>query len=267
MNEQTASEVRASLVNSYDQFFQAVGFQFDDRKYQGFANLGYFESETATMSAASENMMERLLGLLRKREGLILDVGCGLGGSTQYLTRYYSPEHVHGINISAYQLDECRRRVPESHFHLMPAEALTFPDGMFDTVISVEAACHFQGRREFISEAMRVLKPGGELVVADILFHAEPSSFGKMLSGQEIYRSLDEYRALWQSCGFVDITFQDVTRECWKGFSEYIKKLTMRRVLERDIDAPTFQYLLKFGKKIEALPVSFYVFAHAMKPE
>lgn len=267
MNEQYISEVRAGLVDSYDRFFQNIGFQFDDRKYQGFANLGYFEADTATMSAASENMMERLLSLVRKREGAVLDVGCGLGGTTQYLTRYYPPEQVHGINISAYQLEECRQRVPGSHFHLMPAEALTFPDKTFDTVISVEAACHFQGRREFISEAMRVLKPGGELVVADILFHAQPTSFGKMLSGQEIYHCLDEYRALWQSCGFSDITLQDVTRECWNGFSEFIKKMTMRRVREREIDAPTFQYLHKFNKKIEALPVSYYVFAHAVKPE
>lgn len=267
MTEQTVSDIRAGLVNSYDRFFQNIGFQFDDRKYQGFANLGYFEPDTTSMSAASENMMERLLGMVSNREGLILDVGCGLGGGTKYLTRYYPPEQVHGINISAFQLDECRQRVPGSHFHLMPAEALRFPDNMFDTVISVEAACHFQGRREFISEAMRVLKPGGELVVADILFHAEPRSFGKMLSGQEIYPSLDDYRALWESCGCIDITFQDVTRECWKGFSEHIKKVTMRRVLNREIDAPTFQHLLKFGRKVEELPVSFYVFAHATKPE
>lgn len=266
MNEQSISEFRANLVNSYDYFFQEYGFNFDDRKYQGFANLGYFDSETTSMSQASENMMEQLLRLVHQHQGTVLDVGCGLGGTTRYLTRYYSPDQVHGINISAYQLEECRGRAPNCHFHLMPAEALTFPENTFDTIISVEAACHFHGRREFLSEAMRVLKPGGELVVADILFHSQPTTFAKMLSGQEIYESLDKYHAIWRSCGFDDVTTQDVTHECWTGFSEHITKVLMRRVLERNIDAVTFQRLLKFSRKIAQLPVSFYVFAHASKP-
>jgi MPBQ/MSBQ methyltransferase len=265
MDEQSVTEFHTKLVKSYDDFFQDIGFNFDDRKYQGFANLGYFDSLTTSMSHASENMIDRLLSLVHKHDGMVLDVGCGLGGTTQYLTRYYSPEKIHGINISDYQLEECRNRAPNCHFHLMPAEALTFPDNTFDTIISVEAACHFQGRREFLSEAMRVLKPGGELVVADILFHSQPTTFAKMLSGQEIYNSLEEYSSLWQSCGFDGVITHDVTLECWRGFSDYINKMLMRRVLERNIDASTFQRLLKFSRKIAKLPVSFYVFAHAVK--
>jgi MPBQ/MSBQ methyltransferase len=266
MNEHSRNEFHTKIANSYDSFFQEFGFNFDDRKYQGFANLGYFDLKTESLSQASENMMEHLLGLVHRHQGSVLDIGCGLGGTTRYLTNYYSPEKIHGVNISAYQLEECRSRAPGCNFYLMPAEALTFPDNSFDTVISVEAACHFQGRREFLSEAMRVLKPGGELVVADILFHSQPTTFPKMLSGQEIYNSLDEYLMLWQSCGFNEVTIKDVTRECWSGFSNYINGVLIRRVLDRNIDALTFQRLLKFSRKIAQLPVSFYVFAHAAKP-
>ena len=267
MGEENAAGFRTGLAGSYDSFFRAGGFGFDDRKQQGFANLGYFEANTPTLAAASENMMAQLLGLLRRPgEGLVLDVGCGLGGTSRYLARHYEPRNVHGINISAYQLKQCRTRVPEAHFHLMPAEALTFPDGMFDVVVSVEAACHFQGRREFLSEALRVLKPGGEIVVADILFNAQPQSFAKMLSGQEVYQDLDAYRALWEGCDFAEVTLQDVTRECWVGFSEHIRRQLVLGVRDGGLDAGTFQRLLKFGRNIERLPVSAYVFAHAVKP-
>jgi MPBQ/MSBQ methyltransferase len=267
MAQHILPEFRAGLVDSYDRLFQATNFYFEDRLGAGFANLGYFEPGTLSQSAACENLMECLIGRLRSRKGLILDVGCGLGGSTRHLTRYYPPEHVHAINISAYQLDACRRRVLESHFYLMAAECLAFPDGMFDAVICVEAACHFKGRREFLGEAIRVLKPGGELVAADILFNAQPKAFPKILAGQELYRTLDEYRGLWEASGFCEVSCQDVTRQCWKGFTEHIKGRALRDVISHAIDAAAFQRLIRFARDIEELPVSAYVFAHALKPE
>jgi SAM-dependent methyltransferase len=267
MEQHMSSEFQEGLVHFYDRFFNSRGVYLDGRVGADFANLGFFLPGTPDHTDACENLMEHLLGLIRSRKGLILDVGCGLGGSTRHLTRYYPPEHVHGINISEYQLDECRRRVPGSHFHLMSAERLAFPDGMFDAVISVEAAPHFKGRREFLEEARRVLKPSGELVVADLLFNSEPRAFRKVLKGQELYQNLDEYRALWEANGFGDVSCEDVTRPCWRGFVEHIKGRVLRDLIARAIDAATFRRLVRFVKDVEGLPVSAYVFARGVKPE
>lgn len=200
------SSSQAALTETYDQIFRSMDYFDEGFAKSGFLNLGLFLPDTPDHTAACENLMERLLGLVVKRRGQVLDVGCGLGGPTKYLTRYYSPARVHGVNISAYQLEICRRRAPDSHFHLMAAERLEFADNTFDTVVSVEAAAHFNGHREFLRGAHRVLKPGSELAVADILFHTQPESFPRMVAVQELYRDIGEYRALWQACGFCDLT-------------------------------------------------------------
>jgi len=52
-------------------------------------------------------------------------------------------------------------------FQVDDAMALSFPDASFDVVWSIEAGPHMPDKAVFARELMRVLKPGGVLVVAD----------------------------------------------------------------------------------------------------
>lgn len=254
------------LVCSYDHMFFALRHYLDGRDGSGFANLGYFEPGVSDLALASESLVRRLWALRRGAGGRVLDVGCGLGATVAYLGRTLPPEQIHGINISAAQLDECRQRAPHSHFHLMPAERMTFPDACFDTVITVEAALHFQGRREFLREARRVLKPGGVLLAADLLFDAEPQVFRRILAGQETYAGGEEYAALWQDCGFADIEWQDITVPSWQGFVAHTRQRALRELLQKRIDGAMFKRLLVFADDIAAMPVSAYLLARGVKP-
>jgi cyclopropane fatty-acyl-phospholipid synthase-like methyltransferase len=257
-----AADERRQLVESYDRCLGQAELYFDDRHYAGYANLGLFLADTRDQTAACENLMEHLLALVPSKQGRILDVGCGVGGSTRHLTRYYSSERVHAINISAAQLEACRERVPGAHLYLMAAEQMAFADQSFETVISVEAACHFQ-RDRFLTEAWRVLRPGGALVLADILFHQQPRAFSKVLRDQEIHRTIGEYQARIEHHGFVDVRCEDSTRACWRGFVEHLKKRALHGVLTRAIDARTFERLVAFAREVGELPVSAYVLTSA----
>ena len=99
----------------------------------------------------------------------VLDVGCGIGGSSRMLAREYGFA-VTGITISPQQVRRAQElTAPEvnARFQVDDALALSFPDDSFDVVWSVEAGPHMPDKAQFARELMRVLKPGGILVVAD----------------------------------------------------------------------------------------------------
>ncbi len=99
----------------------------------------------------------------------ILDVGCGIGGSSRILAKYYG-FNVTGITISAAQVKRAKELTPTElncRFRVMDALDLSFPDGSFDGLWSVEAGAHMNDKDKFADEMLRVLRPGGYLAVAD----------------------------------------------------------------------------------------------------
>ncbi|CUQ65319.1 Methylase involved in ubiquinone/menaquinone biosynthesis [Candidatus Nitrospira inopinata] len=99
----------------------------------------------------------------------LLDVGCGIGGSSRILAREYGFA-VTGITLSPQQVRRAQELTPPevtARFQIDDALALSFPDASFDVVWSVEAGPHMPDKARFAGELLRVLKPGGILVVAD----------------------------------------------------------------------------------------------------
>ena len=99
----------------------------------------------------------------------ILDVGCGIGGSSRILAKYYG-FNVTGITISPAQVKRARELTPlglNCRFQVMDALDLKFEDGSFDGVWSVEAGAHMNDKDKFADEMLRTLRPGGYLALAD----------------------------------------------------------------------------------------------------
>jgi MPBQ/MSBQ methyltransferase len=99
----------------------------------------------------------------------ILDVGCGIGGSSRILAKYYG-FNVTGITISPAQVKRARELTPiglNCNFQVMDALDLNFEDGSFDGVWSVEAGAHMNDKNKFADEILRTLRPGGYLALAD----------------------------------------------------------------------------------------------------
>ena len=134
-----------------------------------FFNVGYWRSDTQNQQSACFNLMEKLLEFIPEKKGTILDVGCGLGATTSHLLKYYSSADVMGINISAKQIERSTVNAPSCNFICMDAVRMEFEDDLFDNIICVEAPFYFDTREKFLKEALRVLKPGGNLILCD--FH------------------------------------------------------------------------------------------------
>ena len=99
----------------------------------------------------------------------ILDVGCGIGGSSRILAKYYG-FNVTGITISPVQVKRARELTPSGlncNFKTMDALDLKFEDGSFDAIWSVEAGAHMYDKAKFADEMLRTLRPGGYMALAD----------------------------------------------------------------------------------------------------
>src|SRR5262249_44836785 len=119
---------------------------------------------------ASEALVDQMVARIANKTGRILDVACGLGGSTKGVMQTYSPERITGIKNFEAQIADWRGLAPSCTFQVMNATKLDFPHNHFDAVICIEGACHFDTRDKFLKEAHRVLKPGGSLAMSDMLF-------------------------------------------------------------------------------------------------
>jgi SAM-dependent methyltransferase len=94
--------------------------------------------------------------------GRALDLGCGDGR----LTAELDADEVTGADVSAVALDRAHRRLPAARFaELDPDAPLPFGDAAFDLVLCAETLGHVRDVQLLLSEARRVLRPGGTLAV------------------------------------------------------------------------------------------------------
>ena len=108
-----------------------------------------------------------------KASDLVLDVGCGLGGTARYLSEHYKC-HVKGIDLTeAYILagTELTTLVNLSgRVQLHYGSALDLPDEdeQFDIVLTQHVQMNVFDKHRFYSEIARVLKPGGRFIFHDV---------------------------------------------------------------------------------------------------
>lgn len=161
-----------SVANSYDEWTEDGILEF----YWGeHIHLGHYGSppKSKDFITAKYDFVHEMVcwgGLDKLSAGTtLLDVGCGIGGSSRILAKDYGFK-VTGVTISPQQVKRAQELTPsgvDAEFQVDDAMNLSFPDASFDVVWSVEAGPHMPDKAVFAQELLRVLKPGGILVVAD----------------------------------------------------------------------------------------------------
>lgn len=99
----------------------------------------------------------------------VLDLGCGTGWATRLLAKTAAGVQAIGIDVSPRMIEraeELHSLTIRARYDLGCFEELTFRDGEFDRIFSVEALYYALDLDAALSEAFRVLRPGGS---ADIL--------------------------------------------------------------------------------------------------
>jgi ubiquinone/menaquinone biosynthesis C-methylase UbiE len=108
----------------------------------------------------------------------VLDIGCGAGHTALAIAPLAAS--VVALDVTPEMLDVAARLAAERgvgniEFRLADVAALPFEDNSFDVVTSRFSAHHYHNPSRAVTEAARVLRPGGRLLLADTVASEDPA--------------------------------------------------------------------------------------------
>lgn len=116
----------------------------------------------------------------------LLEVGCGVGAQTEILLRRFPRLHVTGVDLNEKQLmaaqafmDRVSFAKDRCEFLKMSGDDLKFEAGTFDAAYLCWVLEHVPNPAQVLSEVRRVLRPGSEVVVTEVMnssFFLDPYS-------------------------------------------------------------------------------------------
>uniref|UniRef100_A0A0D9VJX1 Methyltransferase type 11 domain-containing protein n=1 Tax=Leersia perrieri TaxID=77586 RepID=A0A0D9VJX1_9ORYZ len=167
--------LKEGIAGLYDESSGAWESIWGDHMHHGFYDAG----EAASMSdhrRAQIRMIEEALAFAavpddaEKKPKKVVDVGCGIGGSSRYLAKKYGAQ-CNGITLSPVQAERGNALAAEQglsdkvSFQVADALEQPFSDGRFDLVWSMESGEHMPDKWKFVSELARVAAPGARIII------------------------------------------------------------------------------------------------------
>ena len=203
-----------------------------------YLNLGYWK-EARTIDQACEALAALVAETAAMGPGDdVVDVGFGFADQDVLWMQRFAPRRITGLNVTPSQVRIARARVARlglaDRIDLREgsATAMQLPDASCDVVTAVECAFHFDTRERFFAEAFRVLRPGGRLVLADVIRNApEPPGFRRRL--QEFTWAgfaqkfaippanadrRDSYTGKLQAAGFTGLRVNSIREQVFPGW-------------------------------------------------
>ncbi|HEV2102981.1 MAG TPA: class I SAM-dependent methyltransferase [Candidatus Acidoferrum sp.] len=158
------------------------------------------------------------------KNAMILDVGCGGGGTIHTLAALAPEGKVIGLDYSSASVAVSRATNAEDiaagrvQIEQGSVEALPFPDGTFDLVTAVETHYYWPDLPANVREILRVLKPGGTFALIAETYRGGPFRF---LYGivmpllRAAFLSDAEHRDLLAQAGFTEVATRHVSGKNW----------------------------------------------------
>jgi len=165
----SGDDLRSGIAGFYDASSGVWEEVWGEHMHHGY----YADNGRKDHVQAQVDMVEQVLGWARVDDATpasMLDVGCGIGGSSRHLARKYGCSGV-GITLSpvqvarAQQLSHAQGLGTQLSFQVADALDMPFADNSFDLVWAMESGEHMPDKRQFVAELARVCKPGGRVVV------------------------------------------------------------------------------------------------------
>lgn len=167
---------------------------------------------TSSVHAAGPDLAAMLAAANLRGDERVLDAGCGAGHTA--LTFAPRVAHVIGVDLTLAMLAQAKRLAAErkltnAEFERGDVERLPYPDASFDLVTSRYSAHHYPHPIAALREFVRVLKPGGALLLVDVVSPDAPAT-DTFLNTIELLRdpshvrdhTADQWSAMFGAAGF-----------------------------------------------------------------
>jgi tocopherol O-methyltransferase len=186
----------------------------------------------------------------------LVDVGCGIGGSSRHIARKFNCT-TEGITLSPYQANRGNELAIEQgvkdacHFQVADALEMPFQNNTFDLVWSLESGEHMPDKKQFVSELFRVATPGGRIIIVTWCHRdLQPNESSLTPSELRLLRRINRAYYLPQWCSvqdyvniLSDIGATEIRREDWS----YIIAPFWKAVIRSSLNLKSIWGLLRSG--------------------
>jgi ubiquinone/menaquinone biosynthesis C-methylase UbiE len=178
--------------------------------------------------AGEEEAIDRSFRSIAKNPGQwLLDVGCGRGGSADYLRRN-GWGGVEGIDREAESIEYARKTWPEVGFHV--CDVLDVPRTVtrtFDVIYMLNAFYAFDRQRDALAELRKVAKPGAQLVIFDYTVGAKAGDTPNPMMPHAI--RLPEIAAMLREAGWQPGAVEDLNAEYARWYATFVERVQLKR--------------------------------------
>lgn len=174
-----------------------------------------------------------LEGLQPSKERKILDMGCGLGGTADYIARL-GLGAVSGIDIDPETISYAQTRYPQHSFVCGPAgEASRYLHPGFDLVVIFNAIYSFPDQAAALREASRLATPGGEMRIFEYTSKSATPAFESFCEryGKGRWRPLvlDQAPELFQRNGWSLESVTDLSNRYEGWYASLVEKIEAKK--------------------------------------
>ena len=165
--EEAAARYRATYDTGVSELLSRV--------WGGNLHMGLFQDPAEPLLPAQLRAKRHMAEAARLQRGeTVVEAACGVGSTARYLAKSYGVR-VCATNIAEAQLAEARDLTESAglsdlvDFRYADYHELPFPNASFDVWWCQEALLYSVDKRRVLEEAIRVVRPGGRLIISDLL--------------------------------------------------------------------------------------------------